>query len=143
MMLRSAHHAGVTPWVSQTWRNSTNNVLASSTGTIQRLIIGPLNGCSSCPFSQIGATCCKLGRAQIGKDDSALLIGRVGAVMEPVLERAVRRLARGLEDRPVCGEQPPVVAAAYPPALDQPELERGPAMRAVQLQQARIAALVA
>src|ERR1700726_1031462 len=62
MMLRSAHHSGVTPSVSLTWRNSMNIVLVSSTGTIQRLIIGPLNGCSWWPSSQIGATCCRLGR---------------------------------------------------------------------------------
>ena len=41
---------------------SMNMVSESSTGTIHRLIIGPLNACSSRPSSQIGATCCKLGR---------------------------------------------------------------------------------
>jgi hypothetical protein len=45
MMLRSAHQSGViTPSVSLTWRSSINIVLVLSSGTIQRLIIGPLNG---------------------------------------------------------------------------------------------------
>jgi hypothetical protein len=47
------------PAVSLIWRNSISIVLVSSSGTIQRLIIGPLNGCSFCLVSQIGATCCK------------------------------------------------------------------------------------
>jgi hypothetical protein len=50
------------PTVSLTCRNLTNIVFVSSWGTIQRIIIGPLNGCSSRPSSQIGATCCKLGK---------------------------------------------------------------------------------
>ena len=55
------HHAGVAPAVSLTWRNSMNIVRVLSWGTIQRLIMGPLNGCSRWPSSQIGATCCRLG----------------------------------------------------------------------------------
>src|SRR5215470_7182650 len=61
MTLRSAHQAGVTPSVSLTCRNSMNIVFVSSTGTIPRLMNGPLNGCSPWPSSQIGATCCRLG----------------------------------------------------------------------------------
>src|ERR1700694_5329042 len=50
MMPRSAHQSGVTmPAVSLIWRNSISIVLVSSSGTIQRLIIGPLNGGSRWP----------------------------------------------------------------------------------------------
>ena len=50
------------PSVSLTCRNSMNMVLVSSMGTIQRLIIGPLKGCSWWPFSQTGATCWRFGK---------------------------------------------------------------------------------
>ena len=36
--------------------------LLAADGTIQRLIIGPLKGCALRPSSQIGATCCRLGK---------------------------------------------------------------------------------
>src|SRR6516165_9812142 len=62
MIVRSAHHIGVTPSVWLTWRSSMNIVLVSSIGTTHRLIIGPLNPCSRRPSSQIGATCCRFGR---------------------------------------------------------------------------------
>ena len=68
---------------------------------------------------------------------------RVGAVTEPVLERAGGRLARCLQDRAVNVEQPAVVAAAYPLGTDETELERGTAVRTVALQQADRAAAVA
>ena len=239
MMSRSAHHAGVTPSVSLTWRNSISMVLVSSSGTIQRLIIGPLNGCSCgrpprsappaadwaarlrpcaprvvadaaggdidhadrgldelqlrqyaelvgehraaddrvqkrCmgrvhrvfhdlqPVARIKIFLARdqpiarpdetvvdrerrplLGRAHIGEDDAVVFVDRIGAVAQPVLQRAVGRLARGLEDRPVGGEQPAMVAAADPLVVDQAKFQRGAAMRAMQLQQADGAALVA
>ena len=49
-----------------------------------------------------------VGRTQIGEDDAVMLAGRIGAVAQPVLQRAVRRLARGFEDRrrPRANSQP-------------------------------------
>ena len=38
-----------------------NIVWVSSSGTIQRLIIGPLKATLLRPVSQIGATCCRFG----------------------------------------------------------------------------------
>ncbi len=74
-----------------------------------------------------------VGRAQIGKDDAVRLTGRIGAVKQPVLQRAVGWLARRFQDRAVAIEQPAVVAAADALVADQAEFERGAAVRAMQL----------
>ena len=71
------------------------------------------------------------------------LVHRIGAVAEPVLQRAGRRLAGCLQDCAIHVEQPAVVAAAYPLGADQAELERRAAMWAVPLQQPDRAAAVA
>jgi hypothetical protein len=73
MMLRSAHHAGVMPSVSLTWRNSIRIVLASSSGTIQRLIIGPLNGCSMWPSAGFSEATDQFTREMVGTDGSQTL----------------------------------------------------------------------
>jgi superfamily II DNA helicase RecQ len=72
-----------------------------------------------------------------------VLVHRIGAVEQPVLQRAVGRFARRFEDRAVAAEQPAVIAAANAGVADQAEFERGAAMRAMQLQKADLAALVA
>ncbi len=82
-------------------------------------------------------------RAHIGEDQPLMLVHRIGAVEQPVLQGAVGRLARGFEDRPVAIEQPAMIAAADALVADQPEFERGPAMRAMQFEEADRAALVA
>ena len=84
-----------------------------------------------------------VGRAHIGEHQPVVLAHRVGAMAQPVLERAVGGLTRGFEDRAVGAEQPAVVAAANALLIDQPEFERGAAMRAMQFQQPDRAALVA
>src|SRR5262249_50238849 len=84
-----------------------------------------------------------IGRPHIRKDDAAVLMRGVGAVMEPVLESAFIRLPRRFENLPVRRKQPAMVAAAYALGVDQPEFERGPAVWAVQLQQPDGAAPVA
>ena len=63
------------------------------------------------------------------------LAPEAGAVTEPVLERAVGRLARGLKDRPVDIEEPAVIAAPYSLVADEAEFERGAAMRAMQFEE--------
>ena len=84
-----------------------------------------------------------VGRPHIGEHQPLIFAHRVGAVAQPVLEGAVGRLARGFEDRAVGSEQPAVIAAANARLADQPEFERGAAMRAMQFQQPDLAALVA
>jgi hypothetical protein len=84
-----------------------------------------------------------LRRPHVGEHDAVRLVRRVRAVAQPVLQRAVGRLAGRLQDGAVHVEQPAVIAAANTAFADQPEFERGAAMRAVQLQQADGAALVA
>src|SRR5262249_39520818 len=71
------------------------------------------------------------------------LMGRIGAVIKPVLQGAVARLARGFEDPAVDAEQPAVITAADAGLAEKPELERGAAMRTMQLEEAHGAALVA
>jgi hypothetical protein len=70
-------------------------------------------------------------------------VHRIGAVKEAVLQGAVCRLARRLEDRAVDVEEPAMIAAADPLFADETEFERGPAMRAVQFEKAHSTALVA
>src|SRR5262249_29053965 len=64
---------------------------------------------------------------QVGEDDAARLVRRIRAVTEALLQRAVRRLAGGLEQRAVDVEEPAVVAAPDAALGDEPELERGAA----------------
>ena len=84
-----------------------------------------------------------VGWAHIGEHQTVVLAHRVGAMAQPVLERAVGGLTRGFEDRAVGAEQPAVVATANALLIDQPEFERGAAMRAMQFQQPDRAAFVA
>ena len=79
-------------------------------------------------------------RSHIGEDQPVMLLDRVGAVIEPVLERARRRLARRLQNPAVGREQPAVIAAAQAPGLDDAVFERGPAMAAMQVEQPPFAA---
>src|SRR5207249_9764104 len=64
-------------------------------------------------------------------------------VAEPLLERAVGGLAGRLEDAAVHVEDPAVIAAADAALLEDAVLERGPAVGALQLQQAGAARAVA
>ena len=79
-------------------------------------------------------------RAHIGEDQPVMLLDRVGAVIEPVLERARRRLARRLQNPPVGREQPAVIAAAQALGLDDAVFERGAAVAAVKIEQPPIPA---
>jgi hypothetical protein len=63
-----------------------------------------------------------------------MLEGRVGPVIEPILQSAVLGLARGLQDRSVDAEEPPMVAAAYSSGIDQSKLQGRAAVGAMQLQ---------
>src|SRR5262249_318778 len=74
---------------------------------------------------------------------AARLVRRIRAVTEALLQRAVRRLAGGLEQRAVDVEEPAVVAAPDAALGDEPELERGAALWAVPLEQPHHAAEVA
>jgi hypothetical protein len=85
----------------------------------------------------------EVGWTQIGKDDAAVLMGRIGPVIQPVFQRAVSRFAGRLEDCPVRREQPAMVAASYARGVDQPVLQRRAAMRTMQLQETDGAAPVA
>src|SRR5439155_9971414 len=58
-----------------------------------------------------------------------------GSVAEAVLQCAVGRFARSLEDRAVDIEEPAVIAAADALVAYQAELERGAAMRAMQFEE--------
>src|SRR3954463_1334454 len=71
----------------------------------------------------------QLGRSEIGEHQPMRLVRRIGAVTQPILERAVRALGRGFKDRSVDVEQPSVVAAADASIADQTEFERGAAVR--------------
>jgi hypothetical protein len=62
---------------------------------------------------------------------------------QPVLEGAVGGLTRGFEDRAIDAKEPAVIATADALLINQPEFERGSAMRAMQFQQPDRAAFVA
>src|SRR4029078_3866654 len=83
-----------------------------------------------------------LGRSHVGEHNAGILMRGIGAVAQPVLQRTVGRLAWGLEDRPIRREQPGVIAAAGALGVDQAELQRRAAVRAMQLQQPDGTALV-
>jgi hypothetical protein len=85
----------------------------------------------------------RVGRPHIGEHQPMVFVHRIGAVEEAILQGAVRRLARRLEDRAVDVEEPAVIAAADPLIADQTKFERGPAMRAVQFEEAHGTAPVA
>ena len=82
-------------------------------------------------------------RPHIRKDQAGIFAHRIGAVKQPVFQRAVGRLAGGLDDRAVDVEQPAVIAAADALVADQAKFERGAAVRAMQFKEADGAALVA
>ena len=81
-----------------------------------------------------------VGRAQIGEDQPLDLLDRIGTLAQarpkPFGRRAVRRLARRLQDRSVHVVQPAVVAAAQAPRFADAIFQRGAAVRAVAVQQA-------
>jgi len=85
----------------------------------------------------------RAGRPHIGEDQPPVLIHRICAVKETVLERAVSRLAGRLEDPTVDVEEPAVIAAADSVLADQTEFERGAAVWAVQFKETDGAVLVA
>src|SRR5262249_5591009 len=64
-----------------------------------------------------------IGRPHVGKDQATILVRRVSAMEDAVLEGALGRLAGGFQDRAVHVEQPAVVAAADAPLGYQAELE--------------------
>ncbi len=84
-----------------------------------------------------------IGRAQVREHEAAELVGRIGALPHALAEPAARGLARRLQAPPVDVEDPAVVAAAQPALERDAELERGPAVRAVQMQDAGARAPVA
>src|ERR1700742_1224246 len=60
-----------------------------------------------------------LGRAHIGEHDARVLMGWIGAVAQPVLQRAAGRLAWGLEDFAIGRKQPSMVATTDALSVDQ------------------------
>ena len=76
-----------------------------------------------------------VGRSHIGEHQTVVLLDRVGAVIEPVLERARRGFARRLQNPAVGREQPTVIAAAKAAGLDDAVFERGAAMAAMEVEQ--------
>src|SRR5581483_12087003 len=81
-------------------------------------------------------------RPHVGEHHSLVLERRVGAVAEAILEGAVRWLARRVEDSPIDVEVPAVIAALDAPLSDDAELQRRPAVAAMELQQPDAPALV-
>ena len=79
----------------------------------------------------------------IGEHEALVLKDGIGSVVEPVFQRAVGRLSRGLQNFAVHIVQPAVVAASYPLLANLAELQRGASVATVKLQQAHIAAMVA
>ena len=74
-----------------------------------------------------------LWRSHIGEHQPTILPHRIGAVAQSILQRAVRRFARRLEDRPVTVEEPAVIAASDALLRHQAKFQRGAAMGAVEL----------
>jgi hypothetical protein len=81
--------------------------------------------------------------AEIGEDQPADLVRRIGALADLVLERALRRLAGRLEHASVDVEQPAVVAAADTVLRDDAVFERGAPVCTMLVQQADPARQVA
>src|SRR5262249_40638310 len=79
----------------------------------------------------------------VREDQPAELERGVGALTESMPQRALRRLARRLENAAVDVEDPAVIAAADAPRLKDAELERRSAVRAVQLQQTDLPGAIA
>jgi len=77
-----------------------------------------------------------LRRAEIGEDEARELHGRIRTLPDALLEPAAARLAGSLEAPPVDVEGPAVIAAADAAIERDAELERRPAVRAMQVQDA-------
>ena len=85
----------------------------------------------------------RLAFAEIGPEDAALLDHGIGALPDVLAELRVLRLGRRLEALAGGVEQPAVEGAAQAAILQPAEGEIGAAMRAVAIDQAVAAALVA
>src|SRR5262249_8934110 len=83
------------------------------------------------------------GRTEVGEHEARELARGIGALPDALPETAARRLARRLETAAVDVVHPAVVAAAKTALERDPELQRRPTMRAVQVQHADAAAAVA
>jgi hypothetical protein len=82
-------------------------------------------------------------RPHVPEHDPFVLMGWVGALAEPVFQRAVGWLARGLDDGSIHAEEPAVVAAPDAPLGDQSEFQRSPAVGTVQLEQSHVSPQIA
>jgi len=71
--------------------------------------------------------------SHVGEHQPMILLHGIGAVIEAILQRAVPRLARGIEDLPIHVKESAVIAALNPLLTDQVELQQCPAMGTVQL----------
>ncbi len=85
----------------------------------------------------------ELGRTEIGEDELVGLAHGIGAVTELMLERALRRLRRRLEDGAVDVIEPAVIATADAAGADDAVFERHTAMAAKFIEQPDPAAAVA
>ena len=75
-------------------------------------------------------------RPQIDEHEARELVRRIGALPDALLEPTARRLSRSFQAPSVDVVDPAVIAAADASLERDPELERRPAMRAVQVQHA-------
>jgi hypothetical protein len=67
---------------------------------------------------------------------------RIGPMVEAVLQRALGRFSRRFQDRAIHVKAPKMIAAPYPGLTNQAELQGGPPVRAMELQQPHPATLV-
>ena len=87
--------------------------------------------------------CRRLALAEISPEDSALLDHRISALPDVLAQRRILRLGRSFQALARHVEQPAVKGATQPAVLQPAECEIGAAMRAMSLDQAVAALLVA
>ena len=78
-----------------------------------------------------------LQRPHVGEQQSAIFLHRVGGVPDMVLDRAVGRLQRHVEDASLHVVEPAVVAAAQPVPLHPAILQRGAPVAAAEEKESR------
>jgi predicted nucleic acid-binding protein len=83
-----------------------------------------------------------IGRPEVGEHQARELVSRIGALSNALFESAAVRLAGRVEASPVDVVHPAVIAAADPALHRDPELERRPPVRAVQVQDAELSATI-
>jgi hypothetical protein len=81
--------------------------------------------------------------SHIGKNQATILMHGISPLAQPILQRAVSRLAWCCEDPTIHIETPAVIAAADALFCNQSKLQRGAAVGTIRLQQTHCTALVA